>query len=336
MENELKRLIETAVKKRTPLIQEPYTSAFRLINGFVEDVPNIIVEIFGKTLVYQDYHDIEANHNDQDIRQITTFIRELLPWIQTVVVKKRRSERPAERNGYVLFGEKVDKRIQENNVSYALDLMMNRDTSFYLDTRHLREWVKTHLAGKTVLNTFAYTGSIGVAALAGGASEVTHLDLNRLFLLIAQRSSTLNGKQVDKRFFQTGDFWSRIQHYKQEGQRFDCVILDPPVYSKTPKGTIDIAKNYDRVINKVRPIINDGGYLITINNALFQSGQDHQNELLALCKDGYLSIDCIIPVPFDCVGNPENTLSGLPANPAPYNHPTKITVLKVKRKDAKN
>jgi 23S rRNA (cytosine1962-C5)-methyltransferase len=58
---------------------------------------------------------------------------------------------------------------------------MHGDASFYLDTRNLRGWALEHLAGKSVLNTFAYTGSLGVAAKAAGASRVVHLDLNKTF-----------------------------------------------------------------------------------------------------------------------------------------------------------
>ena len=50
-----------------------------------------------------------------------------------------------------------------------------------------------HLAGKTVLNTFAYTGSLGVAARAGGAARVVHLDLSRAFLNVAKDSYARNG-----------------------------------------------------------------------------------------------------------------------------------------------
>ncbi|MCK7505726.1 MAG: class I SAM-dependent methyltransferase [Desulfobacterales bacterium] len=49
------------------------------------------------------------------------------------------------------------------------------------------------MRGRSVLNTFAYTGSLGVAAMAGGAVRVTQTDRNRQFpeprqgLVFAQR-----------------------------------------------------------------------------------------------------------------------------------------------------
>ncbi len=67
--------------------------------------------------------------------------------------------------------------------------------------------------------------------------------------------------------------------------RVDCVLLDPPIYSATKKGVVNLADSYTRVINKVRPLINNDGTLIAINNALFYSGADYLKEIEALCSD---------------------------------------------------
>lgn len=318
-------LLIKAIEKRESLIKPPYETAFRLLNGFSEGIPEFIVEIFGKTVVVFDH----GKKNSEDIIPI---LRKQLPWLEAGVVKKRHAQSEEEENGVLVFGDKTDTRIKESGVWYALHLTLNKDASFYLDTKGLRQWVSKNLVDKTVLNTFAYTGSIGVAALMGGAKEVMHLDLNGRFLGLAKRSTDINQKLVRKGDFQIGDFWSRINQYKKSGKTFDCVILDPPVFSKTRKGTIDITKNYKNIINKVRPLIENEGYLITVHNALFQSGEDHQAELNALCKDGYLSIETIIPVPFHCIGDAVALKACLPADPAPYNHSTKITVLRVKKK----
>lgn len=318
-----------AIQKRQSLISPPYNTAFRLLNGFSEGIPDLVLEVFGKTLVCHDYGKETENPG---MMAVVNLVLEQLPWVVSVLVKHRHASDAKLRNGHLVVGTKLDKRIVENGVHYAVDLRLNRDTSFYLDTQHLREWVKSHLKNKDVLNTFAYTGSIGMAALVGGARSVMHLDLNPQFLTLAKRSALLNGFPVEKSQYQTGDFWSRINQYKKSNLLFDCVILDPPIYAKTPKGTIDLRHNYDRIINKVRPLIRDGGYLITINNALYLSGEAHQAVLSTLCQDGYLSMETIIPVPEACVGDADALKRCLPEDPAPYNHPTKITILRVKRK----
>jgi 23S rRNA (cytosine1962-C5)-methyltransferase len=85
-----------------------------------------------------------------------------------------------------------------------------------------------------------------------------------------------------------------------------------------------------RLINKVRPLVSDGGRLIAINNALFVSGKDYLRTLEELCKDGYLEILELIPVPDDYIGF--NRVGQPITDPAPFNHSTKMAVLEVRRK----
>jgi 23S rRNA (cytosine1962-C5)-methyltransferase len=117
---------------------------------------------------------------------------------------------------------------------------------------------------------------------------------------------------------------------KRENRFFDCAIIDPPFFSTTSKGKVDQEKESARLINKIRPLINDGGYLIAINNALFVSGREYMQTLESLCKDGYLKIKELIPVPEDFTGY--NPVGKPITDPSPFNHSTKIAVLDVKRK----
>src|SRR6185295_7120475 len=276
-----------------------------------------------------------AENSEQGLASVQAaqqFLLERLPWIQAVVVKTRNSQDAQEKRGRLVYGETADRKILENGVWYAIDPMLNRDASLYLDTRNVRLWASNRLKAKSVLNTFAYTGSLGVAALAGGATRVVHLELNRRFLNVAKTSYTLNGFPINKSNFETGDFWPRVNRFKADGERFDCVFLDPPIYSATTRGVVDLAQNYTRLVNKVRPLIIHDGYLVAINNALFVSGAAYLKEIESLCADGYLAIEELIPVPVDFIGEPTAARAGSVTDPAPFNHSTKIVALKVRRK----
>jgi 23S rRNA (cytosine1962-C5)-methyltransferase len=71
---------------------------------------------------------------------------------------------------------------------------------------------------------------------------------------------------------------------------------------------------------------------VAINNALFLSGQEYMQSLEALCQDGYLEIEQMLPVPEDITGFAETIVSKPPVAPVPFNHPTKIVMMRVKRK----
>ena len=313
------------------MIDAEHTVALRLFNGFLEGCPELVVDLYGHTLVLHDY--TEAPEDGQGlVRQALGYLQSRLPWLQAGIVKGRNGASEEVKRGRLLFGEKPDRKVQEGGVWYALDLCMQQDTSLYLDTRNLRAWAKQTLGARSVLNTFAYTGSLGVAALAGGASRVVQMDLNRSFLNLAKTSYTLNGFPIHKEDFLSGDFWELVSRLKRAGARFDCVLLDPPFFSTTPKGRLDLNTDSARLINKVRPLINDGGWLVSVNNALYVSGKEYLELLEGLCADGYLKIAELIPVPQDFTGYPETRLGKPVTDPAPFNHSTKIAVLEVKRK----
>jgi 23S rRNA (cytosine1962-C5)-methyltransferase len=326
-------LLEKASAARELLFDAGHKTAFRLFNGFAEGCPDLVVDLYAATAVLHNYAEI-PERGQPLVRAAQAFLQEHFPWLQAGIVKTRKSPLVEEKRGRLLFGEITDRKVQEHGVWYALDLCMNRDASLYLDTRNLRQWALQHLRGKTVLNTFAYTGSLGVAACAGGAAHVVQLDLNRQFLNLAKTSYTLNGFPINKADFIVGDFWAQVNRFKRTGERFDCVLVDPPFFSDTPKGALDLNTDSARLINKVRPLINDGGWLVSINNALYVSGREYLEMLEALCADRYLKIAELVPVPEDFTGYAQ-TRTGAPiTDPAPFNHSTKIAVLEVKRKYA--
>lgn len=324
-------LITTALEARFHLLETRHQTALRLLNGFTEGWPSVVIELYADTLVIIN-HSKPSQALNPSPQEILSIYHQHLPWLGCAVVKNRHTKILSQRQGEIIFGKHPAQKINEHNIWYALDLTINQDTSFYLDTRNLRKWAKENLEGKHVLNTFAYTGSLGVAAMAGGAKQVVHIDLKRQFLNLAKTSYTLNGFPIQRQDFRGGDFFPLVGRMRRSGMLFDCIFLDPPFFSTTAKGRVDLATESARLINKVRPLVSDGGWLIAINNAIFVSGNDYLQALEELCIDGYLSIEAFIPVPEDCAGYTQNPQHILPTNPKPFNHATKIALLKVTRK----
>jgi 23S rRNA (cytosine1962-C5)-methyltransferase len=332
----LTALLERALNARAELFDARHEAGFRLFNGFTEGWPTLAVDVYAQTLVLHDYAAVPSTDQanaPSDIAAAQQFYQARLPWLNAVLLKSHHAPDAAARKGRLLAGTTLARKVREHGVWYAVDLQLNRDASLYLDTRNLRAWVLRKLAGQRVLNTFAYTGSLGVAAQAAGAARVVHLDLNRTFLNVAKTSYTLNGFPVHKPDFLVGDFWPQTSRLRRTGAQFDCVLLDPPFYAATSKGVVDMEKNYARLINKVRPLVADGGRLVAVNNALFVSGAEFMELLQTLCADSYLTIEDLIPVAEDFAGYETTRVEGNVPDPAPFNHATKIAVLHVRRKD---
>ena len=327
--SKLMALLEKAIGSRQPLFDVSHLSAFRLFNGFSEGEPNLSIDLYSSTLVFHNYAE-DVVHGLSFVQTAKDFLLTQISWLRAGIVKNRNGKTQVDRRGQLIYGEKPDRKIREHGVRYVVDLMMNRDASFYLDTRELRRWLIENMQGKSVLNTFAYTGSLGVAATAGGASRVVQLDLSRQFLNLAKESYTLNGFPIHNRDLIAADFFPAVARFKRTGETFDCIIVDPPFFSATSRGRVDQVNESTRLINKVRPLINDGGTLVAINNALYISGREYMQTLESLCRDRYLSIRELVPVPQDFIGY--NVMDAPITDPAPFNHSTKIAILDVKRR----
>jgi 23S rRNA (cytosine1962-C5)-methyltransferase len=324
-------LIGKASKKRNPVQQD--TNAYRLFNGFYEGAPGLVLDRYGPALVIMNH--AEPGVYDQVIDEIADWVLTHLLGLETVLYKQRQHPEEKVRQGLLLSGNSLPDAVSEHGVNYALDLRLHQDASFYLDTRLLRRWLLDHLAGKRLLNTFAYTGSLGVAAGVGGAAMVMQTDINPKYLHIAQRSWRLNHLPMDNYRGIAGDFFRVAGRLRADQRLFDCVILDPPFFSSTQAGIVDLLGETSRLVNKVRPLVAHQGWLVVINNALFLSGKDFMAELEGLCQNPYTTFEQTIPIPPDITGFPETIIGQPPTDAAPFNHPTKIAILRLSRKDGR-
>jgi len=329
---DLDSLISSRLQPRLKLIDPASLQVLRLLNGYAEGLPGWVVDIYGKNVVISQ-HTLPDSASRDTAEKIAQSILLLLPWITGILFKQRRASDEEERKGRWLTKTLETHRIEENHVRYSIDLRLNQDDSFYPDARYLRAWLKNHLGGLSVLNTFAYTGSLGVAALAGGAREVLQTDLNQRFLQIAVQSAKLNPHAGSHHHTLGLDFFAAVDRFKTAKRLFDCVILDPPFFSTTEAGEVDLAGNWRGLINKVRPLVGHEGYLVLVNNGLYVSGEAVMAEVDYLCSSGYFSVETKIDVPQDCLGFTETILGTPPVDPAPFNHPTKIIILRATRKD---
>ena len=133
-------LLEEAVASRATLFDLPHEFAFRLFNGFYEGYPDLALDIYGRTLVIYNYAD-DPSKNQIIIQEVIAYLKSSLTWLRTGILKTRNSVIQEEKKGTLIFGDSPETKIKEHGVWHALDLTLNRDASFYLDTRHLRKWL---------------------------------------------------------------------------------------------------------------------------------------------------------------------------------------------------
>jgi 23S rRNA (cytosine1962-C5)-methyltransferase len=158
--------------------------------------------------------------------------------------------------------------VLEGDARFLIRFRETRHPGLFLDHEPLRRWLSESARGWKVLNTFAYTGSLSVAAAKGGASAVTTLDLSKPSLDWARENWKGNSLDEGAGKFLSGDVFEWLPRLKRSGETFDCVILDPPSFSRGKKSSFSTAKDLPRLHEAALGLLADGGWLVTsINSA---------------------------------------------------------------------
>jgi 23S rRNA (cytosine1962-C5)-methyltransferase len=223
-----------------PLITDhrQLTTAFRLVSAEADGLPGLIVDRYNDFLVIQ----CLTLGIDRREDLLTELLAEML---QPAGILERsdvdaRSKEGLESVVATRYGETPppEMTIHENGFAFLVDVHRGHKTGFYLDQRDNRAAVgrressqPVFMAGREVLNVFAYTGAFGVYAAAAGARQITHVDSSAPALEVAERNVQLNGfARLDDEYI-AGDAFEVLRYFRDEGRRFDAVILDPPKFA---------------------------------------------------------------------------------------------------------
>ena len=122
--------------------------------------------------------------------------------------------------------------------------------------------MKRYAKGRTVLNTFCYTGGFSVYALAGGALQVDSVDSSELAVQLAAQNVTLNfGEQAPHQAIAQDAF----DYLRKMDDRYDLIILDPPAFAKHHKVLGNALQGYKRLNAQAFRQIKPGGILFTFS-----------------------------------------------------------------------
>lgn len=181
--------------------------------------------------------------------------------IKSILLQERfRKGAPAE----VIWGESIPQcEVKEGDLLFEVHPGAQQNAGLFLDMRPLREWLQQYSENRNVLNLFAYTCSLSVAALGGGARQVTSVDMSKTSIKWGEQNHRLNRqdlRRVNSVPYNIFKSWGRI---KQFG-RYDIIIIDPP---SRQRGSFDVEKNYSAIIKKLAGIANPGADIIATLNS---------------------------------------------------------------------
>ncbi|MCM2279758.1 MAG: class I SAM-dependent methyltransferase [Oligoflexia bacterium] len=203
------------------------------------------------------------------------------------VVTLSRPEQGVPEEPQVLLGEPPEGRftVKEPGLKFHVQMLKARHPGLFLDHAPLRQWLFRRARGWRVLNTFSYTGSLSVAAGAGGAAHVTTLDLAKPAIQWAEQNWALNGLASESARFIAGDVFEWLPRLRREGKLFDCVILDPPSFSRGKKGSFSTAKDLKKLHAEAMALLAPGGVLVTSINSAQISWSRYEADVLSAARE---------------------------------------------------
>ena len=252
------------VRRTLGLTDNPDTDCYRLVHGEGDGLPGLVVDIYGTVAVVQ-CHSVGMYLARQDIaRAILAAYGDRITAIydkssQTVPFNARLGAV----DGY-LWGSSDHSAhvVTENGEKFLVNWEQGQKTGFFLDQRENRELVKRYSKGRTVLNTFCYTGGFSVYAMAGGAEKVCSVDSSERAVVLATENMKLNfGPQAN--FTETAA--DAVEYLKNIEDKYDLIILDPPAFAKHHKVLGNAMQGYKRLNARAISQIRPGGILFTFS-----------------------------------------------------------------------
>jgi 23S rRNA (cytosine1962-C5)-methyltransferase len=305
----------------------------RLLHGVVEGAPGVTIDRYGPILLVQTW---QAPLADGELDALVAVATEALATALTPCWNHR-GDGPG--------GSARDDTELKAPIGHELGLAYDvrprhrgQDPLLFLDLRAGRRWVKAAAQDKRVLNLFAYTCGIGVAALAGGARQVVNVDFARSALAVGEANAArvvADSTALRERFVTiTDDVIPVVRQLaglpmpmrgkrarpftRRAAQQFDLVVLDPPRWAKGTYGAVDVVRDYASLFKPALLATAPGGSILATNHVPEVSREDWIASLgRCAVKAGRPLVSVEIITPEDDFPSPDGR------------HPLKIAVARV-------
>lgn len=239
------------------------TDIARLVHDAADALPGLQVDRMGTVAVVQAY----VGSWQERLPQVAEVLLESQPGLRSVRAMVRlpggRSSGPEHRAGLPLEDE---FSATEDGLAFrvrAADESLN--AGIFPDARLARRRVRELSAGQAVLNLFSYAGGFTVAALAGGASAVDHVDANAKMAGWGARNVLINGLSARACRFIVDDAAHFTARMARQGRQYGLVVLDPPTFGRSTRGTHTNQALADVCADALR-VLAPGGRLLFSNN----------------------------------------------------------------------
>lgn len=259
------RRLQAAQQLRDWLAVRDGLDSYRLIAGESDGMPGVTIDRFGAFLVLQ----LLSAGAEYQRPAIISALQQCYPDCSIydrsdVAVRKKEG---LELTQGPVCGELPPDLlpISEHGMQLLVDIRTGHKTGYYLDQRDSRFATRRYAQDKRVLNCFSYTGGFAVSALLGGCREVISVDTSQAALDVARQNVELNGLDTGKAQFLRDDVFKLLRSYRDSGEKFDLIVMDPPKFVENKNQLAGACRGYKDINMLAMQLLNPGGMLLTFS-----------------------------------------------------------------------
>ncbi len=221
------------------------TNAYRLIHGEGDGCPGLVIDHYNGVFVFQ-AHTI-GMHLDR--LEVVKALKHVFGKKIKAIYDKSKETLPPEyaqncNNDYLEGSAKTPHEIVENGIKFSVNWITGQKTGFFIDQRDNRQLLSLYSKGKTILNTFCYSGGFSMYALKEGAKKVVSLDTSAKAIDLVNINLTLNEFPDKKHESIVGETLPYLKNCEEE---FDIIILDPPAFAKSISSKHKALQGYQKI-----------------------------------------------------------------------------------------
>ena len=251
------------VRKGIGVAGNPQNDTYRLCHGEGDNLPGLVIDIYGKTAVMQ-AHSVGMHVARLEIAKA---LKRVMGDELSNIFYKSETTLPfkaelGQENGFLLGGD-ADNVAIENGLRFHIDWIRGQKTGFFVDQRDNRSLLEHYSKGRSVLNMFCYTGGFSVYALRGGAQLVHSVDSSAKAVELVNANVALNFADDSRHKAFAEDAFKFLQ--QMDDDTYDLIILDPPAFAKHKDALRNALKGYTRLNARAFEKIRKGGILFTFS-----------------------------------------------------------------------
>lgn len=242
--------------------ENPQNDTYRLVHGEGDNLPGLIVDIYGPTAVMQ-AHSVGMHVCREEIAKA---LMQVMKGKLESIYYKSETTLPykaglGQENGF-LIGNATNDIATENGLKFHIDWLKGQKTGFFVDQRDNRSLLEHYSKGRSVLNMFCYTGGFSVYSMRGDAKVVHSVDSSAKAVELVNANMELNFPGDNRHKAVAED---AFKYLDEMGDQYDLIILDPPAFAKHRDALRHALKGYTRINQKAFEKIQPGGILFTFS-----------------------------------------------------------------------